>query len=155
MLREIYWWCPFSRLLGDAWFFSAELLKLFDRYGIEYLFRKKVQHNIKRELDIIKDVQLSLAKAAGVDTSKPKYFYHWLKKQRLLTFTFESVLTMRNNRRYPVVVQTVFVKKQKGRKSKKESLDWYVYTTNIPASGEYLKDLYRSRWGIECDTKAD
>ncbi|MHA2055782.1 MAG: transposase [Candidatus Hodarchaeales archaeon] len=149
MIREIYWWCPFFRLLGDAWFFSADLLDLLERYEIEFLFRKKVQQNIRREVELIKETQQRLAQAAGVETSNPKIFFRWLKNHKLLTFKFESKLIMRNNRRYPVVLQTVFVKKKMRRKSKLEYLDWYVYTTNVPASGEYIKTLYKSRWGIE------
>lgn len=149
MIREIYWWCPVVRLLGDAWFFSKELLDLLNGYKIDYLFRKKVQQNLKREVEQLKATQYELAQAAGVDYNNPRKFFRWLKKQKLLTFKFESVLTMRNNRRYPVVLQTVFVKKRMGRNSIEEYLDWYVYTTNISASGEYIKALYKSRWGIE------
>ena len=149
IIREIYWWCPVVQLLGDAWFFSKELLDLLNSYNIEYLFRKKVQQNLKREVEQLKATQYELAQAAGVDCTNPRKFFRWLKKQKLLTFKFESILTMRNNHRYPVVVQTVFVKKRMGRNSIEEYLDWYVYTTNISASGEYIKALYKSRWGIE------
>ena len=41
------------------------------------------------------------------------------------------------------------MKKKRGHKPHNEYLDFYVYTTNISASGEYLKDLYILRWGIE------
>ncbi|MHA2055742.1 MAG: transposase [Candidatus Hodarchaeales archaeon] len=149
MIREIYWWCPFFRLLGDAWFFSADLLDLLDRHKIEFLFKKKLQHKLRREIAHIKETQHRLAEVAGVDISNSRKLFRWLKKHKLLTFTFETTLTMRNQRRYPVVLQTAFVKKKKNRNPDREYLDWYVYTTNIPASGEYLKNLYKSRWGIE------
>ena len=42
-----------------------------------------------------------------------------------------------------------FVKKKKGRKGYLECLDHYVFTSNIAASGEYLRKLYKLRWGIE------
>ena len=149
MIREIYWWCPFIRLLGDAWFFSKDLLDLLERYRIEFLFKKKIQFNLKREIEQIKTNQYRLAELAGVDSSNPKKMFRWLKQQKLITFKFKSTLTMRNQRQYPVVVQTDFVKKKRNSKSEEQYIDWYAYTTNISASGTYLKDLYKSRWGIE------
>jgi len=149
LIREINWWCPFSRVLADAWFFSKELYDLLDLYKIEYLFNLKTQRIGKQKLEMIRETQRFMAKCDDVDVSNPKIFYKWLKKHRLLTFKFDSFLTMRNNRRFPVVVQTVLAKKKKGRKPHKEYIQLYAYTTNISASGEYLKDLYKLRWGIE------
>ncbi|MHA2040204.1 MAG: transposase [Promethearchaeota archaeon] len=149
LIREIHWWCPFSRLLADAWFFSKDLFDLLDLYKIDYLFNLKRQRLGKQGLNQIKEMQKLLASTKGIDTTNPRLFFRWLKKHRLLTFKFKSIIRLRNQHRFPVVVQTVLVKKKKGRKPHKEYLGYYVYTTNISASGEYLKHLYKLRWGIE------
>ena len=135
LIREVHWWCPFSRLFADVWFFSKDLFELLDLYKINYLCNLKVQRLGKQGLNQIKEVQSLLAKADGIDTNNLGCFYKWLKKRHLLTFKFESMIRMRNYYRFPVVVQTVLVKKKKGRKPHKEYLDHYVFTTNIPASG--------------------
>ena len=149
LLREVFWWCPISRLLADAWFFSLDLFELLDMYKIEFLFNLKVRDKVKSRIEMIKETQKMLALQNDVDISKPKEFYQWLRKNDLLTFKFESAFTLRNFHQFPVVLQTILQKKQKGRKKYKEYVAVFSYTSNIEASGEYLKSLYKKRWGIE------
>ena len=149
LVREVHWWCPFSRVLADSWFFSKDLFDLLETYKIDYLFNLKKQKRIKQKLNEVKESQRLLARASGIDPTNLNEFYQWLKKNRLLTFKFESNLRLRNNHRFPVVVYTNFVKRKKGRKSYLECLDHYVFTSNIAISGDYLRRLYKRRWGIE------
>lgn len=51
LIREIHWWCPFSRLFADAWFFSKDLFELLDLYKINYLCNLKVQRLGKQGLN--------------------------------------------------------------------------------------------------------
>ena len=149
LLREVFWWCPISRLLADAWFFSLDLFELLKMHNIEFLFNLKVRDKTKKRIEMIKETQRQLASLENVDVSKAKDFYLWLKKNSLLTFKFESAFTLRNFHQFPVVLQTILQKKQKGRKKYKEYIAIFSYTSNINASGEYLKSLYKRRWGIE------
>jgi IS4 transposase len=98
---------------------------------------------------MIKETQRYLGKQENIDVSNSKEFFHWLKKNDLMTFKFESAYTLRNFYQFPVVLQTVLQKKQKGRNNYKEYVMIFSYTTNIDASGEYLNSLYKKRWGIE------
>ena len=118
-------------------------------YNIDFLFNLKVRDKVKSRIEMIKETQRMLALQDGVDISKPKDFYQWLRKNELLTFKFESAFTLRNFHQFPVVLQTILQKKQKGRKKFKEYVAIFSYTSNIDASGEYLKSLYKKRWGIE------
>ena len=149
LIREVHWWCPFTRVLADSWFFSKELFELLETHQIEYLFSLRVQKRIREKVRQIQETQKRLAVAANVNPENTQEFYRWLKKQKLITFKFESNMRLRNNYRFPVVLYTNFVKRKKGRNSYLESLDRYVFTTNIQASGDYLRRLYKLRWGIE------
>ena len=149
LLREVFWWCPISRHLADAWFFSLDLFELLNMYKIEFLFNLKVRDKVKERIEMIKYTQQMLAIDDGVSTLNSKEFYQWLKKNGLLTFKFESAFTLRNFHQFPVVLQTVLQKKQKGRKKYKEYVRFFSNTSNIDDSGEFLKSLYRKRWGIE------
>ena len=90
-----------------------------------------------------------MAAMAGVDVSQAKHLYRWLKMHKLLTFTFEMMLRLPRNRRYPVTVTTVLRTKQYGRNHTEHYLDLYAFTTNIKGSGEGFTSEYRRRWGIE------
>ena len=149
LIREVFWWCPFSRILADAWFFSLDLFELLSMYKIAFLFNLKVRDKVKKRIEMIKYTQHMLAIEDGVNTLNSKEYYQWLKKNDLLTFKFESAFTLRNFHQFPVVLQTVLQKKQKGRKKYKEYVTIFSYTSNIDASGEHLKSLYKKRWGIE------
>ncbi|HKZ42383.1 MAG TPA: transposase [Candidatus Hodarchaeales archaeon] len=148
-LREVYWWLPFQRLLADSWFFSADLLDLFALYRLEFIIPLKRQKRLRTVMEDIQATQRQMAAAAGVDISQPKHMYRWLKKHSLQTFTFEMIFTMRASHRYKVTVTTVLNSKQMGRNRIVYYLDLIVFTTNILASGDYLKNEYRRRWGIE------
>ena len=118
-------------------------------HNIEFLFNLKVRDKTKKRIEMIKETQRKLALLENVDVSKAKDFYLWLMKNSLLTFKFESAFTLRNFHQFPVVLQTVLQRKQKGRKIYKEYVMIFSYTSNIDASGEFLKSLYMKRWGIE------
>jgi putative transposase len=147
--REVLWWCPIRRVLADAWFFSAEVLDLLDRYQLEHIIPLKKTKSVKRSIETIKTTLEGMAAVAGIDITQSKKFFRWLKKNNLLTFKFELELTSCHNRRYPVIVQAQLLKVKKGRKPERVYLDFYVYTTNIRGSADYIEKIYRSRWGIE------
>ena len=149
MLREIFWWCPISRILADCWFFSLDLFEVLKMYKIQFLFNLKVRDKVKKRIEMVKETQRNLATQDDVDIADSKKFYQWLKKNELMTFKFESAFMYRNFYQFPVVLQTVLQKKQKGRKKFIEYVRLFSYTTNIDASGDYLKKLYKKRWGIE------
>jgi hypothetical protein len=50
LLREVFWWCPISRLLVMLGFFLLDLFELLDMHKIEFLFNLKVRDKVKKEL---------------------------------------------------------------------------------------------------------
>jgi len=127
-LREAYWWFPFKRLLADSWFFSAELLDLFDLFGLEFLIPLKGRRRPKEVIDDIRATQRQMATVAGVNITQAKHLYRWLKKHKFITFTFEIMSKFPRNRRYPVAVTTVLRTKQYGGNHTEHYLDLYVFS---------------------------
>jgi hypothetical protein len=84
-MESVYTWLPFKRILGDAYFFSAELLDLDDRYGIQYLSNLRQHSQVKQVVEDFAEAQRQLAREAGVNVSNPKKLDRWLKTHGSLT----------------------------------------------------------------------
>ena len=150
-LKDVYPWCPFFRLLVDAYFSALPVLKLLKKHHLEFIFNMKHNPQVKEVIATIKETQLLLVHSYGNDITSIKAVYRCLKKKQLLTFRTKIYLKNNSTIAIPLTIQTVLLKRKNKKGKKYFKLDYYVYMTNSTASGEYIFKLYKTRWGIETE----
>lgn len=149
MWNELRSWLPIQRLLGDAYFYSKDVIETCDFYGFEYLFNMTEYKWVKESIAVIWDTLELMARAVGVDTTDIKIFWHWLGKNGLRTWKIPNQAVEKTSPTSEVVLRLRYQKTKKRNGAVREKIVVYSYVTNISASGDYLATLYGSKWGIE------
>lgn len=149
MWDELRSWLPLQRLLGDAYFYSKEVVESCDFYGFEYLFNMTEYSWVKEAIAVIRETVELMAKAVGLDLRDVKGFYRWLGTHGLRVWKIPNQAVQGTSPASEVVLRIRYQKTKKRSGQIEEKLGFFSYVTNIHASGNYLATLYGSKWGIE------
>lgn len=149
MLDELFLWLPVKRILGDAYFYSKEVIATCDFHGYEYLFKMSKYTGVKKAIAVIQETLAWMASAAGIDTSDVKGFYRWIKKNSLKNWKIPNPAGQDNSPPSEIILRAVYQKTRKRGGQIEEKIIFYTYVTNIKASVDYITKLYGTKWGIE------
>lgn len=150
-LKEVYSWCPFFRLLADAYFSALPVLKLLKKHHLEFILNMRHIPQIREAIATIKETQFLIVKSYGINSTSIRATYRCLKKKRLLTIRTKIYLKNNSSTIIPLTIQTMLLKRKDRQGKKYFRLEYYVYMTNIATSGEYILKIYKSRWRIETE----
>lgn len=138
-----------SRILGDSYFFNAEVKNFLESHELEFIFNLKEYPTIKKSIQEEIDFRMRMAGSSGVNINKPKNLLRWFKKNELDSFRFDTWYESHPEISFTVAIQLFVVKKKNKDKKIVDTLIWFSYATNTSIKVQYLVDVYKKRWGIE------